>query len=84
MRDYFVYPTNMVVLINTWLIFDFVRRYDQRQVTCLSSGGSELCNSLGSLGDGVLGELTRKDESDSSLDLTGRQGGLLVIARKSG
>ncbi len=32
----------------------------------------------------MLGELTRKDESDSSLDLAGRQGGLLVVAGKSG
>ncbi len=73
-----------MVLKNTWLIFEFVRRYDRLQVTHLSSGGSELGNSLGSLGDGVLGELTWKDESDGSLDLAGRQGGLLVIARKSG
>ena len=35
------------------------------------SGGSELGDSLGSLGDSVLGELTREDKSDSRLDLSG-------------
>ena len=38
-------------------------------------------DSLGSLGDGVLGELSRKEEAGSSLELTGREGGLLVVSR---
>ncbi len=32
----------------------------------------------------MLGKLTRKHESDSSLDLAGRKGGLLVVASKAG
>jgi hypothetical protein len=32
----------------------------------------------------VLGEFSRKEKSDSSLDLSGRKGGLLVVARQSG
>lgn len=40
----------------------------------------ELGDGLGALGDGVLGELTGEDEADGSLDLAGREGGLLVEA----
>ena len=52
---------------------------------CLDSvagnlGRRELGDSLGSLGDGVLGELTRKHETNSSLDLSGGEGGLLVVS----
>ena len=43
-------------------------------------GGGELGDGLGALGDGVLGELTGEDEADGGLDLTGREGGLLVVA----
>ena len=46
--------------------------------------GGELGDSLGALRDGVLGELTREDESDSGLDLAGRQGGLLGAASQLG
>ena len=42
--------------------------------------GGELGHGLGSLGDGVLGQLTGKGEADGSLDLSGRKGGLLVVA----
>ena len=45
--------------------------------------GLVLGDSLGSLRDGVLGELTRKEESDSSLDLTGGDGGPLVVLGKT-
>ena len=48
------------------------------------SGGLELGDSLGSLGDGVLCKLSREEEADSSLDLTGREGGLLVVSGKLG
>ena len=44
----------------------------------------ELGDSLGALRDGMLGELTREDESDSGLDLAGRQGGLLGAAGQLG
>jgi len=37
----------------------------------LSVGGGVLGDSLGSLGDGVLGKLSWKEESDGSLDLSG-------------
>ena len=42
----------------------------------------ELGDSLGSLTDGVLGKLTRKHKTDSRLDLSGAQGGLLVVGGK--
>lgn len=32
----------------------------------------------------MLGQLTRKDETDRSLDLSGRDGGLLVVGGKLG
>ena len=32
----------------------------------------------------MLGKLSRKEEADSSLDLAGRKGGLLVVAGKAG
>jgi hypothetical protein len=48
------------------------------------SGGGELGDSLGALGDGVLGELTGEEEADGSLDLAGREGALLVVAREAG
>ena len=38
---------------------------------------------LGTLTDGVLGELTRQQESDSSLDLTGCDGAPLVVVGKT-
>jgi hypothetical protein len=39
---------------------------------------------LGSLRNGVLGKLTGKDEADGSLDLTGGDGGFLVVSGKLG
>ena len=42
--------------------------------------GSILGDSLGSLGHGVLGELSRKKKSGGSLDLTGADSDLLVVA----
>ena len=46
---------------------------------CLRAGGV-LGDSLGSLRHSVLGEFTGKGEAHSSLDLTGRKGGLLGVA----
>ena len=46
--------------------------------------GGELGDSLGALRDGVLGELTREDEADSSLDLAGGEGRLLGAAGELG
>ena len=43
-------------------------------------GGGVLGDSLGALGDGVLGELTREEEADSGLDLTGGESLGLVVA----
>uniref|UniRef100_A0A453DZN0 Uncharacterized protein n=1 Tax=Aegilops tauschii subsp. strangulata TaxID=200361 RepID=A0A453DZN0_AEGTS len=48
------------------------------------SGGGELGDGLGALRDGVLGELAGEDEADGGLDLAGRDGGLLVVARQLG
>ena len=42
-------------------------------------GGLVLGDSLASLSDSVLDELTRKEELDCGLDLTGGDGGLLVV-----
>ena len=44
--------------------------------------GGELGDSLGSLRHGVLGELTGKHETNGSLDLAGRESGLLVVGGK--
>ena len=46
-------------------------------------GAGVLGDSLGALRDGVLGELTREEEPDSSLDLTRGDGGPLVVVSKS-
>jgi len=46
--------------------------------------GGELGDGLGALGHGVLGELAREDEAHRRLDLPGRDGGLLVVARQAG
>ena len=51
-------------------------------VHCLGRG--ELGNGLGSLRDGMLGELSWKEESDSSLDLSGGESVLLVISNELG
>jgi len=46
-------------------------------------GAGVLGDSFGSLRDGVFGELTRKEKSDGSLDLTGCDGGSLVVVSKT-
>ena len=46
-------------------------------------GAGVLGDSLGTLRDGVLSELTREEEPDSSLDLTGGDGGPLVVVSES-
>jgi hypothetical protein len=50
--------------------------------THLFRRGRVLGDGLGTLGDGVLGKLTREDEADRGLDLSGRDGGLLVVGGK--
>jgi hypothetical protein len=50
----------------------------------LSGGGGELGHSLGALGHGVLGQLTREQQADGSLDLAGRQSLLLVVSGQAG
>jgi hypothetical protein len=50
----------------------------------LLGGRGVLGDSLGALGDSVLGKLTREDEADGCLDLTRRDGGLLVVGSKLG
>ena len=47
-------------------------------------GAGVLGDSLGSLRDGVLGQLTGQEEPDSSLDLPGGDGGPLVVVGKTG
>lgn len=46
--------------------------------------GRVLGDGLGALRNGVLGQLTGKDEADRGLDLSGRDGGLLVVGGKLG
>ena len=48
-----------------------------------SVGGAVLGDGLGSLGDGVLGEFSWKEESDSGLDLSGGESVLLVVSNES-
>ncbi len=48
------------------------------------SQGAVLGDGLGALGDGVLGELTGEEELDGSLDLSGGEGVLAVVAHKAG
>ena len=72
-----------MVLKNTVLIFIFLLFYVER-VTRLSGSRGELGDSLGALRDSVLGELTREEKSDCSLDLSGGKGGLLGVAGKAG
>ena len=45
---------------------------------------SPMSVTLDALRDGVFGQLTRKDEADSGLDLPGRNGGPLVVAGQAG
>jgi hypothetical protein len=44
----------------------------------------ELGDGLGSLGDGMFGELSWEDEAHGGLDLAGGDGGLLVVPRELG
>jgi hypothetical protein len=78
----------MVVLMNTGL-FGFCcvccPEEDRNPSKWPHSGGEanlrgELGDGLGALRDGVLGELAGEDKADGSLDLAGREGGLLVEA----
>lgn len=50
----------------------------------LFRGRRVLGDSLGALRDGVLGQFTRKDETDGGLNLAGRDGRFLVIGGKLG
>ena len=57
----------------------------QRQNELLNStgcSGSEPDDSLESLREGLLYELSRDEKSDSSFDLTGRQGVFLVVSNE--
>ena len=47
-------------------------------------GAGVLGDSLGTLRDSVLGELTREEEPDSSLDFTRGDGGPLVVVSQTG
>ena len=47
-------------------------------------GGSVLGDGLGTLGDGVLGQLTGEEESDGGLDLAGGDGRSLVVLGQLG
>ena len=61
-----------------------LKRADWLKGVRLQLTWSLLGDSLGSLGDGVLGQLTGEEEPDSSLDLPGGDGGPLVVVGKLG
>ena len=69
--------SNMVVLKKT----DCLKEIGGEE--SVAGRGLVLGNSLGSLRDSVLDELTRKEELDCGLDLTGGDGGLLVVVSKT-
>ena len=46
-------------------------------------GGGVLGDGLGALRDGMLGQFTREEETDSCLDLPGGDGGALVVVCKA-
>eukprot|EP00249_Psilotum_nudum_P037013 c9296_g1_i1 orf=1-282(-) len=48
-------------------------------ISCLLGLRRVLGHGLGTFRHGVLGKFTRQDESDGGLDLSGRDGGLLVV-----
>ena len=52
--------------------------------SCLLGLRAVLGDGLGALRDGVLGQLTREDESDRGLDFSRRDSGLLVVCSKLG
>lgn len=60
-------------------------RRDRRKVSThsLLGGGGELGDGLCAFGHGVLGQLSGKEESDSGLDLSGRDGLPLVVEAKA-
>merc|ERR1712198_821622 len=47
-------------------------------------GRGVLCDGFGALRDGVLGQFTREEEPDSSLDFPGGDGGPLVVVGQTG
>jgi hypothetical protein len=79
-KKYFNISTLMVVFKNT----NFIVCTDTSLISRLSGGGGELGDGLGSLRDGVLSKLTRKEETDGGLDLAGREGRLLVVSGELG
>ena len=68
----------------TDIIFGFVKveliRWDLQLPPHLSLSRSVLGDGLGSLGDGVLGELSREHKSDCGLNLSRRKSLLLVVS----
>ena len=46
-------------------------------------GAGVFCDSLGSLGDSVLGQFTREQETDGGLDLSAGDGGTLVVVSQT-
>jgi len=63
-------------------IFTEFDRFSQHQHHLLGAG--VLGHGFGSFGDGVLGQLARKEEPHSGLDLPGGDGGPLVVVSQPG
>jgi len=67
-----------VIPFQRWKVADLY--FDQADTEEYLLGRSVLGDSLGALRDGMLGELTREDETHGGLHLARRQGRLLVVA----
>jgi len=70
-------------LLPSRITLDIQHRSDRSSVARLL-GRRELGDGLGTLRDGVLGELSGEDKSDRGLDLSGRDGGSVVVRGELG
>jgi len=61
-----------------------VTAYEDGMLQMIPFLDSDWKTNLGSLRNGMLGKLTRKDEADRSLNLTRGDSGLLVVSGKLG
>ena len=72
--------------LNDYLLIKWKQKYRLYGIFYLKQDEKQkevLGDSFGSLGDGMLGELTREEEPDSSLHFTGGDSGPLVVVSKT-
>ena len=71
------------MLRNSFRATQPANRTYRRSTSRMNLGAAgELGHGLGSFGDGVLGQFTGEHESDSSLDFTAAESGLLAVGRE--